>query len=205
MRPGFWAGAAFIRERQVHARVLLPPLGSTSTTRKNWRGFGPPTAPINYRGHSKWIPEIVRVRPQMEGPRSTPWTVPTRITGAGGSWRVDYSEALAQKAELSCQYLDEASLLTDLERIEWWPMTVQEARRLQEERVLSVATAWARNDHYLGTTTTAPFGSRMDEIRRLRGLPRDQRPVGSLDARYLLVHAAAWAPAVRTAQAGGAK
>ncbi|MGJ9426404.1 hypothetical protein ACHABX_11255 [Nesterenkonia halotolerans] len=51
--------------------------------------FWPPTAPLNYRGHPEWVPPSVRVRPQMAGrPRSTPWTVPTRITGtaAHGGW-----------------------------------------------------------------------------------------------------------------------
>lgn len=168
--------------------------------------FWPPTAPLNYRGHPEWVPPEVRVRPQMAGhPRSTPWAAPTRVTGAGGSWRVDYGEATALKPHIPHHYLDEASLLSDLERIEWWPMSIEEARRLQGERLLSVTTAWARNNHYLSGDVTQPYGSRFDEISALRDLPREQRPLGKLDARYLLVDAEAWASAVRTARVGGAE
>lgn len=165
--------------------------------------FWPPTAPVNYCGHQEWVPPEVRVRPQMGVPRETPWIVPTRVTGAGSSWRVDYGEALAQKPALSAQYLDEASLLADLERIEWWPMTVRETKQLQAERVMSVTTAWAWDNYYLSGVVTEPYGSRMDKISALRELPPEKRPLGRLDARYLLVDAEAWASAVRTARAGG--
>lgn len=166
--------------------------------------FWPPTAPINYRGHPEWVHPSVRVRPQVAGhPRSTPWTAPTRITGAGGSWRVDYGETATLKPESPRRYLDEGSLLSDLERVEWWPMTVDEARRLQGERLLSVITAWAWNNHYLSGHLTEPYGSRFDEIPALRDLPREQRPLGNLDARYLLVDAEAWASAIRTDRVRG--
>lgn len=167
--------------------------------------FWPPTASLNYRGHPEWVHPSVRVRPQMGGPRSTPWTAPTRITSAGGSWRVDYGETPALKPGTPCLYLDEASLLADLERVEWWPMTVQEAHQLQAERLLNVTTAWAWNNHYLSGDVTEPHGSRFDEISAIQELPREQWPLGDLKARYLLVDAEAWASAVRTDRAGGAE
>ncbi|MGJ9426403.1 hypothetical protein ACHABX_11250, partial [Nesterenkonia halotolerans] len=88
---------------------------------------------------------------------------------------MDYGETPALKPESPRHYLDEGSLLIDLERIEWWPMTVEEARRLQGERLLSVTTAWAWNNHYLSGNVTEPYGSRFDEISALRGLPSEQR------------------------------
>lgn len=155
-------------------------------------------------GHPEWVPPAVRIRPLMaNGPRETPWAAPTRITGAGGPWKVDYGETQALEPGISQDYPDGASLLADLDRIEWWPMTVEEARRIQEERVLGVATAWARNDHYLACPVTEPYGSRMDEISAQRKRLREQRPLGNIDAQYLLVDAEAWASAVRTARAGG--
>ncbi|MGJ9373316.1 hypothetical protein [Nesterenkonia sp. CF4.4] len=79
--------------------------------------YWPPPAPINYRGHPERVSPAARVRPLMTFPRPAPWIVPSRITGAGGSRRVDYGGALAQEPGLSGQSLDEASLLADLERI----------------------------------------------------------------------------------------
>lgn len=139
----------------------------------------------------------------MGGLRSTPWTLPTRITATGGAWKVSYGEVVSQKPKRPRWYRDEASLLADLERIEWWPMTVKEAHRIQAERLKSVAGAWARDDHYLSGPITEPYGSRMEEISAQRQLPPEQQPRGSLDAQYLLVDAEAWASAERTARAGG--
>lgn len=114
-------------------------------------------------------------------------------------------EALGQKPGLSGWYLEEASLLADVERIDWWPVAVQEACRVQGERVMSVTTAWAWDNHYLSGIVTEPYGSRMDKISALRELPPEKLPLGRLDAPYLLVDAEAWASAVRTARAGGAE
>ncbi|WP_218220419.1 hypothetical protein [Nesterenkonia sp. Act20] len=203
----------FIKESH---RLLSTHVGSTLLSRgwvatdldddEDLEWFWRPTAPLNYRGHPEWIPPAVRIRPQMHpGPRRTPWILPTRITAAGGSWKVSYGEAVAQKPKRPHRYRDEGSLLADLERIEWWPMTVKEARRIQAERVLSVATAWAYDNHHIGCEVTEPYGSRMEEISAQRQLPREQQRRGNLDAQYFLVDAQAWASAQRTTRAGGRK
>ena len=80
--------------------------------------FWPPTAPVGYGGLPEWGDEIMQRRPQMFGPRQTPWTRPTRITGTGAVWTLEYGEATAQKPAARTRYLDAAALTSDLERIE---------------------------------------------------------------------------------------
>ena len=70
--------------------------------------FWPPTAPVGYGGLPEWGDEIMQRRPQMFGPRQTPWTRPTRITGTGAVWTLEYGEATAQKPAARTRYLDAA-------------------------------------------------------------------------------------------------
>jgi hypothetical protein len=178
--------------------------------------FWPPTAPVGYGGLSDWSDEAMQHRPQMHGPRHTPWRVPTRITKAQGGWRVEYGEAIAQEPDAVAEYADDASLLADLERIECWPMNLDEARLIRRERLFAVTTALAQDAHYQGFTVTEPYSSRINAIRphlmfersRAVGLaatapPSTPRPRGDLAAHMNLIDAEAWASAVRTARAGG--
>lgn len=178
--------------------------------------FWPPTAPVGYGGLPDWGDEIMQRRPQMFGPRQTPWTRPTRITGTGTAWTLEYGEATAQKPAAPRNYVENAALIADLERIECWPMTIEETREIQAARILEVTRANAQDAHYRGVFPTEPYSSRTNVIRahqlfehlRAQGVadvepPSTARMPGDLNAQGLLVDAEAWASAVRTARAGG--
>ena len=179
--------------------------------------FWPPTAPVGYGGLPDWSDETMQRRPQLFGPRFTPWIRPTRITGTTtGTWIVEYGEATALQPDALRRYEQDAELVAELERIECWPMTIEQTRQLQVARVFEVTTAMAHNGHYLGVLLTEPYASRQNLIRanerfedhQHRSTPyTGQRPVarlsGDLASRSLLNDAEAWASAIRTARAGG--
>jgi len=178
--------------------------------------FWPPTAPTGYGRPSERHDYGTEPRPRARLPRSSPWTAPTRITRTEDGWRLTYGRAPAQKPGKPVTYRRDSDLLADLDRIEWWPMSAKEARRIQRERLYVVTAAMANDDHYLAFTITEPYASQMAELmdhlrfdaKRQQGLdtaekPASTRPRGDLHARLRLLDAAAWASAVRTARAGG--
>ena len=178
--------------------------------------FWPPTAPVGYGGLPEGVDEILQRRPQMFGPRQTPWTRPTRITGSGTVWTLKYGEATAQTPAAPRHYANTTALISDLERIECWPMTVEETHEIRAVRVFDVTTAIAHDDHYVAVFPTEPYASRGNVIRahqqfehaRSQGAtgvepPAAARIRGDLRAQSMLVEADAWASAVRTARAGG--
>ncbi|MGJ6979058.1 hypothetical protein ACSDQ9_00795 [Aestuariimicrobium soli] len=178
--------------------------------------YWPPTAPIGYDSHAGPPNEAERERPLMRGQQRTPWLRPTRISWSGSSWKVRYGEAIAQPPDPPLAHHGDAALLADVESIEWWPMTVDEARRIQIERVYATTVADARDDHSQAAVPTEPYAGRIKAIRehehfeqaRTHGLadadpPSTPRPRGDLRAQVRLVDAEAWASAVRTARAGG--
>lgn len=178
--------------------------------------FWPPTAPVGYGGIPDWSDDVMMRRPEMFGPRQTPWTRPTRVTRAGSLWTLKYGEAIAQKPDALREYADEEILLADLERIECWPMTVEETREIQAARLLESTTANATDAHYRAVFRTEPYASRGNAIRahqvfedrsdrdaRSAERPSVPRMPGSLTAQQMLVDAQAWASAVRTARTGG--
>lgn len=180
--------------------------------------FWPPTAPVGYGGLPEWSDEAAQKRPEMFGSRPTPWISPTRITRVGSAWRVEYGEANAQAPDAPIEHTEDQALLEDLPRIEWWPIPVEEARRLQHERVLHTTFADAYDQHSLDyQIRTEPFESRLREVYdRIRSKtsimlkdpvtradPEDWRWTGDLRARMRIIDGEMWASAVRTARAGG--
>lgn len=166
--------------------------------------FWPPTAPVGYGGTREWgdtVPADLRERrPGMYPPRQTPWTAPTRLTKEGEHWRLDYGAAIAQQPDESKRYSSEAELIADLERIEWWPMSVEEARRIRCERVFEVISAAAWDQHYQAVFPTEPYLSRVESVGEPGGRFPEQ---GSRSAQRQLIDADAWVSAVRTARVGG--
>ena len=125
----------------------------------------PPTAPIGYRALRDWVSPAARARPGMCVPRRTPWTAPTRILQHPDTvWELRYGEALAQQPDTPKRVAADAELLDDLDRIESWPMGVEERRREERNRLWETTAADAHNDHCLGMPITEPYGSRLDEI-----------------------------------------
>ena len=179
--------------------------------------FWPPTVPVGYGGLPDRGDETMQLRPQLFGPRQTPWTRPTRITATrAGAWILEYGEATTQRPILPRKYEQDAELIADLKRIECWPMTVEETHEIRIARVFDVTTAMAHNAHYLGVLLTEPYSSRQNLIRanqryehsQCRGTPgNEMRPVtrlsGDLASQSLLNDAEAWGSAVRTTRAGG--
>ncbi|WP_226532675.1 hypothetical protein [Microbacterium paraoxydans] len=172
----------------------------------------PPTAPIGYRGLREWVPPGARARPGMHVPRRTPWTAPTRfLQHPGAVWDLRYGEALAQQPDAPKRFTADAELLDDLDRIESWPMSVEERRREERNRLWNTTVADAHNDHYLGMPITEPYGSWLDEIDarleardgRVDDAHSSELEFGDLHAQRRLVDAAAWASAHRTARLGG--
>jgi len=179
--------------------------------------FWPPTAPVGYGGLPDWGDETMQRRPQLFGPRQTPWTRSTRITGTGSVWTLEYGEAVARKPAARRIYRDTSTLIADIERIECWPMTIDKTRVIREARVFDVTTALAHDVHYLALFPIEPYASRRNRIRahqqfeqaRSQGAdgikpPPVARIHGDLQAQSMLLDAEAWASAVRTARAGGA-
>lgn len=178
--------------------------------------FWPPTAPVHYGGLPEWRDRPAEHRPDLHPPRRTPWTAPTRITRTDTGWLLVYGQAIAQDPDEPVEYTSDEVLMADLERIEWWPMSVDEAHQIQRERLYVVTAAAANDDHYQGFTITEPYGSRITELMehvrfdavQQNGLgaadePSTSRPRGNLDARMKLIDAAAWASAVRTSRVAG--
>lgn len=178
--------------------------------------FWPPTAPVGYGGLPEWNNEAMAKRPQMYGPRPCPWLSPTRIARHGEGWKVVFGTAIAQEPDESIE-LDDEELHRQLERIEWWPMTIDEARQLQMERLMHTTRAAAHDDHSLGyMIRTEPYEGWMREIYEriasgqsitmgqvMAGDRKALRWKGDLRARASLIEAEAWASAVRSARAGG--
>lgn len=178
--------------------------------------FWPPTAPVGYGGIPDWSDDVMMRRPEMFGPRQTPWKRPTRVARTGAVWTLEYGEAIDQKPDALQEYAEEEILLADLERIECWPMSISETREIQAARLLESTTANATGAHYRAVFRTEPYASRGNAIRahqlfedRLDGEAVNAertsvpRMPGSLTAQQMLVDAQAWASAVRTARAGG--
>ncbi len=186
-----------------------PEAGDGETVEWLW----PPTAPVGYGGQPEWRDPGVCVRPQMYAPRFSPWTAPTRLLQHPDSgWQLEYGAALAQEPEESRGYADTAELLADLERIESWPMSLEEWRREAMGRLWRTTIAAAENGRCVATPITEPYGSRWDAIYQRRMIRDDARiddadssdlVVGNLSAQWRLVDAEAWASAVRTARACG--
>lgn len=175
----------------------------------------PPTAPTSYRQFAEWYPTGMRLRGLVQE-FQTPWRKPTRLLQLKWGWRLEHGAALAQEADAARHYSDDAELIADLERIECWPMSVEETRREQRGRLWHTTTAAARDDHVLAPPITEPYGSRIDSIHAARTRPGQSRdddsPVTPHDlpsdrgrsyAQWALIDAQAWASAVRTARAGG--
>ena len=186
-----------------------PEAGDGDTVEWVW----PPTAPVGYAGQPEWKDPGVRVRPQMYSPRISPWTAPTRLLQhPDGEWQLEYGTALAQEPDQPHNYPDTADLLADLERIECWPMSLEEWRTEAMGRLWSTTVAAAENSHCLAVPITEPYGSRWDAIHERRLIRDGARVddagssdliVGNLSAQWRLVDAEAWASAVRTARVGG--
>ncbi|MGW0364801.1 hypothetical protein [Streptomyces sp. NPDC002990] len=155
--------------------------------------FWPPTAPVGYGGLPEWASETMRKRPHLFGPRHTPWTAPTRLTKTGMTWTLEYGKAIAKSPEAPRAYADEAELRADLERIECWPMPVDEAKRLRAEWIVAVTTAIAHDNHYLAVFPTEPpvRGHRQPSGHRPRpsGTGRSRADHPGLRARHCLERA----------------
>ncbi len=180
--------------------------------------FWPPTAPAGYGGLPEWSTDAAQKRSGMYGSRPTPWIRPTRITRTDSGWQVDYGEGLAQAPDAMIAHADDESLLDDLRRIEWWPMSVKEARQIQNQRILHTTYADAYDDHKRGySIRTEPYESRLREVYdRIRSKtpnlmtdpvttadPDAWKWAGDLHARARIIDGEMWASAVRTARAGG--
>lgn len=174
--------------------------------------FWPPTAPLGYGDRVEKRGPDIQMRPEIYPARSTPWIRPTRIFRTGSAWRINFGEAIAQAPDASVEHADDESLLDDLPRIEWWPLPVDEARSLQNERVLHTTYAEAYDQHSLGYfIRTEPYESRLQEVYDriqskkpiLMGDPDAWRWTGDLHARVRIIDGEMWASAVRTARAGG--
>jgi hypothetical protein len=153
----------------------------------------------------------MQLRPQLFGPRQTPWTRPTRIAANGAVWTLEYGEAIAQKPAAPRKYRDTAALIADLERIGCWPMTIKETCEIRAVRLLDLTTAIAYNAHYQAVFPTEPYASRGNAVRAHQkseqarsqataGIepPPVARIHGGLHARSMLLDAEAWAAVRRT-------
>lgn len=179
--------------------------------------FWPPTAPVGYGGLPEWSDAAMQKRPNMYGHRHTPWIKPTRITQTDSGWLLEYGEALAQTPDESIAYTDDAELLADLNRIEWWPMSIDDAEQLQAKRLLHTTRADAHNLHRMAfMMITEPYCTRRNEtLERLysdtkvtvgdvmNGKNDAWKWTGDLRARLRLIDAEMYASAVRSARAGG--
>lgn len=135
--------------------------------------FWPPTAPIGYGRESDELPASPGRPPEMTAPPETPWILPTRIARIDSGWRVEYGEAIAQPSDDPVEYGDDKALLQDLPRIEWWPMSVEEARR---------ARASARAAHDVRGRVRRPQPGLPHPDRALRGpTARDLRTASRQD------------------------
>lgn len=182
-----------------------------------WILVWPPTAPPGLADAVEPPDPVAERWPELRRPRETPWTSPTTLTSVGDGWRLEHGATDARPADPAVVYPDDAALTADLERIECWPMGVDEWHRHRLDRLFVAVSAQARDDHYPGHTPTEPYASRLRELQRhlraehprpeaasTRPAPSGPRPRGDLHARVLLVDADAWASAERTRQAGGA-
>lgn len=168
--------------------------------------YWPPTAPAGYRQ---------RTDDDGGSCRETPWTAPTRLTRTREGWYLEYGSAVGQPPARPELYTDEDELVTNLGRIEWWPMHINEVQELRVKRIAEVTMALASDDHYRACTPTEPYASRLEHLREhirhehRRSRPRDRarpstpRKPGDLTAQFLLADADAWVSAMRTARAGG--
>lgn len=174
--------------------------------------FWPPTAPLGYGSQLDQRTSAEPKPPEMSNPRPTPWIRPSRITRVCSVWRITYGEAIAQAPDTWVEHTDEKSLLDDVPRVEWWPMSVDEARRIQHERVLHTTYADAYDQHSLGYfIRTEPYESRLRELYDriwsktliMMGDAEAWKWAGDLHARARIIEGEMWASAVRTALAGG--
>lgn len=178
--------------------------------------FWPPTAPTGYGGQRSPVSETQHRFPRFYRPPRTPWTSPTRFSQDGENWTLQYGSAIGQEPEVSRMFRDMDDLVADLERIECWPMSVAEFRRLRADRIIAVTSALARDEHYLAFDITEPYASRLAAISEHRRFetprqhllfepapPQSIRLRGDLTAQCLLADGDAWASSVRTIRAGG--
>lgn len=172
--------------------------------------YWPPTAPLGYGGRVEQPHPLAEKRPLAHPARRTPWLCPTRITRSGSGWLLEYGSTSHHLPGEPVHIDDDAELIRDLPRIEWWPMSPKEARRLQINRVYSTTLADARNDFSQGYgMSTEPYESRLAQVAHLAhgGAPRSRREAwlreGDLAALRRLIDAEAWAASVRSDRAGG--
>ena len=144
--------------------------------------FWPPTAPAGYGERPELSGRSVEAARELYRAGGTPWTVPTRISRTDAGWLVQYGEALAQRPDEPLEHTDDAALLSDLERIEWWPLSVDEALRIQQERLFAVTSDAAHDattrgsaspsrtraglQHSWSTRSTTPHSSTNGKVRR---------------------------------------
>lgn len=145
-------------------------------------------------------------------PDHTPWVSPTTISWCDQGWVVTYGRAVGKEPDppLHCAADDE--LLAALDAIQWWPMTVSEARRIQDARIVELTRGLA-GDQFVRAAgrLTEPYLSWAQWVfdPRRPGMGAADPcgwagPAhGDLRAQSCLIAAAAFASAVRTARVGG--
>ncbi len=106
-------------------------------------------------------------------------SAPTRLLQhPDGEWELEYGAALAQEPDQPHNYPDTADLLADLERIECWPMSLEEWRTEAMGRLWRTTVAAAENSHCLAVPITEPYGSRWDAIQERRMIRDDAQVDG---------------------------
>lgn len=164
--------------------------------------FWPPTAPARYGGLGD--PRVGSLGPRDIdwGEWTTPWKSPTRLKKTGDGLLLEYGEAIAQKPDEPREYFDRDELKNDLERIESWPLSIDEMEEIRMKRIYDVTRAAAHNDHDCTPYYTEPYVSRIKELRK-----KDSKmlPGGEWQWRgkWSLLDAEAYASAMRNERVGG--
>ncbi|WP_040168224.1 hypothetical protein [Microbacterium gorillae] len=136
-----------------------------------------------------------------------PWTLPTRVSTRDDGWLVEFGRTATLPPAPARTFADPAALLTALEEIEWWPLSVAEAREIQYDRIIASVHAAAYDQFMEGGEITEPYASRLTELRRpdRHGSPASppwvSRFEGNVNAVRTLIEAEAWASDVRTGRA----
>lgn len=189
-------------------------LDVTDETPLEW--YWPPTAPAEYGGRPQRVVVHSVHNQRLEVAQRSPWRTPTRLIRLGKLWYLRYGSAIALEPDASRVYTDERGLIMDLENIECWPMTREEARQLRNERIIEEVTAAARGHLIREGIITEPYESRLQDIatqlhyedaepagRHDVSRPTTRRRRGDLAAQAMVVRAEAWASHVRSERAGG--